>query len=265
MLVVLKHKYSDASDKLKSAAKDILLDEDASAETVWHATHFILGPDAADYLGETRRKAFSDGAVSIAASNLDKFNATVALLIRQNAFVDAVTFEDTVLAYNGHENNVELLEEATPSQILYGLSTILSLLRGSVAGEYMSAHPDFSGVYTDNEAGDVSKIGSLLGAEVISYVALMHYIYGCVAVLPELVWASASLKNMIPKESWPLRRRVDDRAQMFPSNDILASMVYKETQLDVQLAHLAAARLYADDRLERDRDALDSLTKQALA
>jgi len=261
MLYDLTKKYEKPSARVTKLSKKILRDAMSSAEEVWHATSFILGGNASDLLGETRRKIFSDYEISYAASNLDKMNAIIALMNGQTAFWDAIVFEKTVLAFDGQENNPELLEEALPAQILYGLNTMLSLLKNTEAGGYLDNLP-MCKQFADKGS---SCLVDVLGSEVIDYVALMHYMHGCVSVLPEHCWASKTLSNMLPLEGRELAETVDARISVLPTDiKTLEDMEYPETRIGVQLARLSASRVYAAKKSAADVTRLEKLVALAL-
>lgn len=202
-------------------AKEFLGDNNTPATLVYHAVLKILGSQSAAWEPESIWLGLKDHKLDMNEAMRNKYMAASTLLQNPAFYEDMHIFEDTCLAFNESPVLVEILQEASPAQLAWGVYEAEVFLRQN------GMDPDFD-------------------YEPAQYTAAAMHSEGFIAAPELLVFAQDEL-DKLNRGNKELYSSVLDAWEKVDKSQ-LASLKLEETPIDVQVAKLAAVHLYVDGR-----------------
>lgn len=202
-------------------AKSFLGTDNTPATLVYHAVLKVLGPTAAAWEPESIWLGLKDNGIDLNQAMRNKFMAASTLLQNPSFYEDMHIFEDTCLAFNESPVIVEVLQEASPAQLAWGVYE---------AEVFMRQHgldPDFDYEPEKYTAAALHNEGFIVAPELLVFAQ---------DELDKLNRGNKELYSSV-LDAWDRA----DKAQ-------LSSLKLEENPTDVQVAKLAAVHLYVDGR-----------------
>jgi hypothetical protein len=227
--------YVEGTAAWMDKSRKALEDSSTPAGLVIIAARNILGPGFAAWEPDTVRATFEQEKVELPAVNYEKLFAAATLLEVPAFYIEVLTFQNTVQAFNGHVPDVEVVHESTPGEIAWAVFEAEIILH-----EHMMYTPDF-----DQEP------------EV--YTAAVLHRAGFVLAPPLLGFAQAHLTKLNSKVG-PTVEEVRTAWEKLLKEPSLTARTYSEDPLDVQLAKLAAVHVYLADHAESYAKAMAGLS-----
>ncbi len=212
------------------SSREILVDDAAPATFVLMAIESLYRNSLA-WEPESVWLELADDGIDLSEENRNKFLAAATLLRTPSFFWDANIFEDTCLAFNSAPVIVDVIQEASPGQLAWGVfeAHLISQIR----------EPELAG------EGDA---GFQFDFEPCKYTAVILHQLGFV-LAPELLEFSQKDLDALNKDSVDLKSQVKDRWTTLQSAH-LTDLQLQETPLDVQIANLAAVDLYVQEQAD---------------
>lgn len=203
--------------------KDLLRNPDTAAVVLVQAAHVLLG----DYLAwepESIWLELEHQGVVVPVENRAKLMAALTLRLIPSFYWDAIAFEKTAIAFDGVMPNADVLEEASPGRLAWAV----------VEAEWIL-----------QRAKDASWEFS---SEPRAYAGVILHRAGFVLAPEQLAFAQPALNRARHHDH--LLEEVKDR-WAHVSKDNLEALNLQETQVDVQIARLAAVELHVRQRRAR--------------
>lgn len=217
-MVRSRSKVADAGE-----VKQLLRAETTTAAALYTAAKKLLG-DFLAWEPESVWLELERHGVDLPRENRAKLNACIALHLVPAFYWDAGVFEKTVVAFDNHEPNPDVVEEARPESLAWGIVDA-EAVRRMVGDE----HLDFD-------------------SEPKAYAAVVLNRAGLVVAPDELAFCQTALDRLTVDKT--LRDTVKERWErlkgLAPSE--LAKHPFDEKPVDVQLAHLSAVSLYVKEK-----------------
>lgn len=114
--------YKEGQFKLESLCKKVLLDENAFASAVYTAAVKLMGSEINAWEPESIwLTAEREWNLDIPQINRDKLLSVIALKIFPRFYWEVTSFENTILCFNNVQPNVELVQEASPEHLAWGV------------------------------------------------------------------------------------------------------------------------------------------------
>lgn len=203
--------------------KRLLHAETTTAAALYAATKKLIG-DFLTWEPESIWLELAHRGVDMPLANRAKVNACVALHLVPSFFWDAGVFEKTVMAFDHADTNPDVLDEARPEALAWGVLDA-EAVRRMVGDE----HIDFE-------------------SEPKAYTAVVLRRAGLVWAPDELSFCQDALNRMTINEG--IREQVAEGWVNLKVKGVeeLRHHHFAENPVDVQLAHLAAVRLYVRER-----------------
>lgn len=235
--------YSDKTASYKAGtaswmqpSKAALENERTPAGVVLVAARNILGPGMSAWEPDTIRIELEENEkLTVPAVNFDKLFAAVTLTEVPAFYMEVLTFQNTVLAFNHEGANPDIVQEATPEQVAWGVFEA-ELIRH----ENQLFDPEFD-------------------YEPVLYTAQVLHRAGMVMAPPLLAFAQDALNDLNTKDHLGLDE-VRAAWEKLPKES-LATRTFTEDPLDVQLAKLASVELYASQNADDYTRAMGELSR----
>lgn len=212
------------------AAKHLLEDPSACALPLVKALELLFKEEWRDWEPETLWLSLERMGLHVPAENCVKISAALALHLMPSFYWDGIVFEKTALAFAGHVPNPQILEEANSAQLSWAVIEAAQLL-----SHFGDKPRDFD-------------------TEPKAYAAVVMHREGLVATPDELKFA----RPMLDVHDKELQEHVEKAWAAMPDKD-LAAQAFPEDAVSVQLAKLAAVRLYVQDHTNRSAAQLSTL------
>lgn len=217
----------DEEPMTKAKAANLVQSESAPASHVFSAARVILGDEFVAWEPESVWMGFKDKGLEIPDANRDKILALGTLIQVPGFYWDANLFEDTCLAFNSEPVLVDVVQEASPAQIAWGVFEAQAICTALGSEAYQFDH------------------------EPRQYTAVSLHHDGLVLAPPLLVYCQDEL-NALNTTDDDFYDEVRNRWEGIQRADTpLLDLELKETPSDTQIAKLAAITLYLEDRAER--------------
>lgn len=203
--------------------KQLLRAETTTAAALYAATKKLIG-DFLTWEPESIWLELQHHGVDLPPANRAKLNACIALHLVPAFYWDAGVFEKTIIAFDHTEPNPDVLEEARPEAIAWGVLEA-EAVRRMVGDEQLE-----------------------FDSEPKAYAAVVLNRAGLVLAPDELSFCQDALDRLTVNDSH--RGRVGEGWANLKVKDAeeLRQHHFEESPVDVQLAHLAACRLYVRDK-----------------
>jgi len=206
---------------------DLLTNDKASATAIFTAVSKMLGSQFINWEPETiwldLQQKFS---VDLSNINRDKLMACITVLTTDYFYVDAAVFENVCMAFCHKWSSPEILQEATPAQMSWGV----------IEAEFLRKLYD--------------QVPQEFDYEPRGYVATILAREGFVVAPDYLRFAQPELDKQISNKE--IQREVLSRWEGLNRNRTpLDQQIFPETPVGVQLARLAAVKLYVNERTQQ--------------
>lgn len=215
------------------SAKDLVRDPDATGVGLMAALPSLLG-NFLTWEPESIWLELDHQGIDVPDANRAKIMAGVALCLMPSFYWDALVFEKTALAFDGHTPNPEILEEATPAMLAWSVVESAEIVRRArnAAWEFQHEPRAYAGVV-------LARAGYVHAPDQLSFAqTALNRQRGTDALCKEVA------------EKWA---EVDKRASS------LEALPLNEDPVGVQLARLAAVAHHVSmrrNRMDRDLKAL---------
>jgi len=209
-------------------SKELLRDPSASAVALMAAAHARLG-DFLAWEPESIWLELQHQDIDVPDPNRAKLMAGMALRLMPTFYWDGVVFEKTAIAFDHQAPNPDILEEASPAKLAWAVVEAAWIIRAAkeTSWEFNTEPRAYAAVI-------LARAGFVLAPEQLSFAQ---------TALDRERFHRSDLLDQV-KERWA---RVD-------KND-LEHLVLHETQVDVQIARLAAVELHVRARrAQAERD-----------
>lgn len=171
-----------------------------------------------------------DYEIDLPVESRDKLQAAVTLIINPSFFWDNLVFQRTTKALNGELYDPSALQECPPAHMNWAVYEA-RVIRGQ-----------------DLDIPD-AEAPIELDEDVQQYVAVCLHRAGCIYPPHYLLQVADNLRAMMPEENHPEIEVVKKRWQHLDKEG-LPDRVFQETSLGIQLSHLAACYVYAQERAQ---------------
>lgn len=202
------------------SAIELLKTTSASAVALHQAATKVLG-DFLAWEPESIWLELSHHGVDVPDANRAKLMAALTLRLVPGFYWDAIVFEKTAVALDGHFPHPDILEEGTPAQLAWAVEEAAWVLRlaGDHAWEFQHEPRAYAGVV-------LARAGFVLTPAQLDFAQLA-----------------------LDRETSDAKLR-DDVAERWArvSKDHLEQLSLSEDRVDVQIARLAAVELHVRDR-----------------
>jgi hypothetical protein len=159
-----------------SAAKALLEDENTCASVVYMSALAVFGADLQEYEYETLRLECRRQGIEVASQNWEELYAAVALRGDGRFVIDAMTFENTIVAFNGGEPDARSLQPTVPAHLAWGMKEADIIVADLIDG----------------------TLDDFLDYEPIGYAAVMCKAHGMVCVPECLAFCEERLEELTP-------------------------------------------------------------------
>lgn len=202
------------------SAIELLKAPNTSAVALYKAANAVLG-DFLDWEPESIWLELGYHGVDIPDPSRAKLMAALTLRLVPGFYWDAIVFEKTAIALDGHFPHPDILEEATPAQLAWAVEEAAWILRivGDAALEFQHEPRAYAGVV-------LARAGFVLAPAQLGFA-----------------------QSALDRETQASKLR-DDVAERWSrvSKDHLEQLSLDESHVDVQIARLAAVELHVRDR-----------------
>ncbi len=207
------------------AARRLLSIESTSAVALLAAAEVFLGGEFLLWEPETVWLELQHRGVSILPVGRAKLEAVRALLLVPSFYWDAIVFEKTALAFDGHVPNPDALEEATVAQLAWAVKE----------AAWVATH--------------VGEAAKAFEHEPAAYSAVVMHRDGFILAPEQLAFAQDLLDNVNETDN-ALKTEVREKWAALDKStmDVHA---FDESFAGVQLARLAAVELHVREREDR--------------
>lgn len=228
--------YKAGTAHWMAPAKAALESENTPAGVLLIAARNILGPGMAAWEPDTIRIELEENeGLKIPAVNFDKLLAATTLTEVPAFYMEVLTFQNTVLAFNHQPVDAEVVQEASPEQIAWAVFEA-ELIRH----ENQLFEPEFD-------------------YEPCIYTAQVLHRAGMVLAPALLSFAQDCLDGLNTKDHVGLGE-VRSAWEALPKES-LASRTFTESPLDVQLAKLASVEVYVSENADGYTRAMGALSR----
>lgn len=201
---------------------DILNNQESCAAAVFLAARKLLGSGFAAWEPESIWLELQSQGIDLSELNRDKLLAVTTLLATGSFYWDAAVFENTVMAFNHEWSSPEILQEASPAQMAWGICEAELILHreGQEEGAF-----DY---------------------EPAQYAAVSLHRDGFVIAPEPLGFAQAEL-DKLNRGHQDIKEEVLSRWKSLDKTT-LEGLELKETPTDVQIAKLSAVFIHLANR-----------------
>lgn len=207
-----------------------------SAMALYLGVKRVLGPTFMAWEPETVWLELLDHKIDLPPVNRDKLMAVVTLLQTGAFYWDAAVFENTTMAFDHQWSAPEILQEASPAQMVWAV-----LEANAIRDREGDAEGDFDYEPARYAAVSLHRAGFLLAPDMLEFAQ---------EELDRLNQNGAHAE---------LRDRVKERWKGLDKNT-LGDLELKETPEDVQIGYLASVHTYVAHRAEKLKEELDAVT-----
>jgi hypothetical protein len=225
--------YKEGTANALLPSKEALKNPETPAGVLLIAARNVCGPGMEVYEPDTFRLEFEHEKIEVPPVNYDKLFAAITLKIAPLFYSEVLTFQNTVLAFNDILSDPEVVMEAAPAQIAWGVYEAELILQ-----EEMEHSPDFD-------------------YEPVIYTATTLHRAGFIATPPLLDFAQSELTKMNHKTELTEAKVREAWGKLNKST--LASHAFPDDALGVQLAKIAATHVYVEDRANAYRESLQNV------
>jgi len=206
------------------AAKRLLQDVDTSASIVYMSALALFGSPLQEYEYETLELECNHMQLDVPSQNWEELYAALALRGDGRFMYEAMTFENTIVAFNGKEAESGSLQPVAPAEIAWAVREADTIVADLV-----------------NES-----IVDWLDYEPVGYTAVMCQAHGMVCVPPSLSFCEDRLDELTPecsklraevKKAWGEQKGLDPR-----------EIEFGEDAIGIQLALMHAVETYVEKR-----------------
>ena len=227
--------YKLGTSSWMAASRKLLEDSKTPAGVLLVAAKNVLGPAINTFEPDTIRMELEHEGVNVPAVNFDKLLASITLLDTPMFYMEVLTFSNTVLAFNDEPLDTEILHEASPAQIAWGVYEAEIMLH-----EHMMFEPIFDEEPRLYTAASLHRAGMILAPPLLKYAQ---------EALDKLN-KDSELKPETVRSAW----------EALPKGESLTNRTFSEDPVDIQLAKLASVQVYVSERAEAYREAMRALT-----
>lgn len=215
---------------LEKHAADVLLNDKSSATVVFEVVKRALGASFMAWEPESIWLELKDEGVDLSPINRDKLMAVLTLIQTGSFYWDAAVFENTIMAFEHEHSSPEVLQEASPAQIAWGISEAELILSRN------------------------SKEEGTFDHEPTQYTAVSMHRAGLV-VAPDLLEFAQEELDKLNRGHTDLKEEIQKRWKAL-DKDKLDQLELGETPIDVQIGHLTVAYLHVVERAKQLKDEL---------
>jgi hypothetical protein len=211
---------------MSKAAKELLENKDTTATACMAAMDEILGSQWMSWEPQSLWIELHRQGIKVDDLNKDQILAARCLITTGRFWYDANVFEKTCISFNNEEPSYDALEDAPIAYIAWAVREANLIFE-----KYESEVPE-------------------LDREPVCYTGVQLYREGFVLAPESLSWAQEELDKHLAKDCKELKKQVKQAWAAAPKNELLDA-AYPETPVGVQLARLAAVRVYYDSKKQQ--------------
>lgn len=211
-------------------AADVLLNDESSATVIFETAKRVLGASFVAWEPESIWLELKDEGIDLSPINRDKLMATLTLIQTGSFYWDAAVFENTIMAFEHQYSSPEVLQEASPAQIAWGISEAEIILERN-----------------DKEKG-------VFDHEPTQYTAVSLHRAGLV-VAPDLLEFAQEELDKLNRGNLDIKEEVQKRWKALDKTR-LDQLELSETPVDVQIGYLAAVYIHVAERAKQLKDEL---------
>lgn len=238
--------YKEGMPQLAVVGKRYLEDDKTAAGALVLAAQAVLGPGFKVWEPDTIwHELETSGGLNIPAVNRDKLLAALTLMEVPAFYWEVNTFHNTVMCFNDVSVNIDIIQEARPAYLAWGVYEAQLILQDTdqAAGEF-----DYEPVLYTAEC--LHRDGFVLAPDILAFAQE--------ALDKRNKGVSASKKKEIA-EAWD--KLLAESQQGKSLSDVNLS---DDDPVDIQLAKLASCKLYLYDKLDAYKEALSKLKSVSL-
>lgn len=232
-----------SSSSRRTAAAELLRDPEASATGCFRATEVLCGEHFRGWEPETIWLTLERHSVDVPVINRDKILAAATITITPYFWWDAHIYENTALAFNNIVSNPEVIQEATPGQLAWGVyeaELLFSAAAPDGPKEWGSQKPEFD-------------------REPVMYTACVLHRAGYVLAPDLLSFAQRELDHLNKDGVNITKDQIRDTWRTLKKQPHLEESL-GESALDMALGRLASVELHVQERLRRYTDDIKRIT-----
>jgi len=236
-----KYKTGMFSQQIPSyqKASEILKNSNSSATAVYLACQRILGSNEFEaWEPESIWLELKDvDDIDLSLENRSKLLAVNTLILGEAFYWDAAVYENTVLAFNNIPTAPDVIQEASPGEMSWGV------FEAELLSQFAGHNAEFDYEPTRYTAASLHRAGLLLAPEL-------------------LVFAQEDLDKLNRSENDTNKKSLIEQVseQWAQTNkNKLEDLVLDETPQDVQIGHLATISMYVGKRIDQLRKEISSL------